>query len=124
MIDAARRLLRKIRPRRRPREERITLRIEPLESERGFRLSGELDIYTYEMLRDALEPELHGTVILDVAGVYFTDESGLSILVRTTRRLHEQGGSLVLRNPSAHVQKILDMTGVARMPGLTIEPEP
>jgi anti-sigma B factor antagonist len=128
MSDGIRRLLRRVRPPRgrlaRPQEQRSNLRIEPLESERGFRLSGDLDIYTHAMLRDALKPKLHGTLVVDIAGVDFIDESGLSVLVSAMKRLHEHGGLLVLRNPSGQVLKVLDMTELAGVPGLTIQPDP
>jgi anti-anti-sigma factor len=51
------------------------------------------------------------------------DDSGLGLLVGALRRIRRQGGSLVLRNPSAHVLRVLEVTGIAEVPGLTIEPE-
>lgn len=95
--------------------------IEPLESERGFRLSGDMDIHSGDALREALEPELHGTLVLDLAAVDFIDESGLATLLRAHKRLRDQGGSLILRSPRGQVQKVLDVTGVAEWPGLTIK---
>jgi anti-anti-sigma factor len=95
--------------------------IDPLESERGFRLSGGLDIYSVKAVREALEPELHGSLVLDLSAVDFMDDDGLGLLVRVFRRLREQGGSLVLRNPRGPVLHALEITGVARIPGVTIE---
>jgi anti-sigma B factor antagonist len=98
-------------------------RIEPLEAGRGFRLSGDLDIHGAHAVREALEPELHGSLVLDLSAVDFIDESGLATLLRTHKRLHDQGGSLVLRSPRGRVLKVLELTGVAELPGLTIEPD-
>jgi anti-anti-sigma factor len=93
-------------------------RIEPLGAERGFRLSGHLDIYGGDAVGEALEPELHGSLVLDLSAVDFIDESGLAILLRAHKRLHDQGGSLVLRSARGQVLKVLEVTGVAELPGL------
>lgn len=98
-----------------------SLRIEPLESGRGLRLSGELDIFSVESFRKALEPELQGTLVLDLAAVEFMDDSGLGLLVGTVKRLRDQEGSLVLRNPRSQILRVLEITGLVKMPGLTIE---
>jgi anti-anti-sigma factor len=97
--------------------------IEPLEAERGFRLSGELDIYGSDAVQEALEPERHGTLVLDLTAVDFIDESGLATLLRAHKRLHDHGGSLVLRSPRGQVLKVLEVTGVGEWAGLTIEPD-
>jgi anti-anti-sigma factor len=97
------------------------LRIEPLVAERGFRLSGDLDLYTVNAARAALEPELHGTLVLDLAALEFFDDSGLGLLVGTYKRLRQQDGSLILRNPTGHVLRVLDITGIAELPGLVVE---
>jgi len=98
-------------------------RIAALESERGLRLSGDLDLFSVDAVRAALEPELGGTLVLDLAGVEFMDDSGLGLLVWTVRRLSGQGGSLVLRNPDGRILRALELTGLAQLPGLRIERE-
>jgi stage II sporulation protein AA (anti-sigma F factor antagonist) len=116
MLDGIRRFLRAIREAPVP----VPCEVEPLDSEHGFRLSGELDIYRAQAVREALESELHGTLVLDMAGVTFIDESGLALLISTVKRLHRQGGSLVLRNPSDQIMRVLEMTGLAKLPGLDL----
>jgi stage II sporulation protein AA (anti-sigma F factor antagonist) len=96
-------------------------RIEPLESERGFQVSGAVDIYSARAVREALETELRGTLVLDLNRVDFIDESGLATLLTAHKRLQDQGGSLVLRRPRGQVLKVLEITGVAELPDLTIE---
>lgn len=108
--------------RRRKREPAIDLEIEPLASDRGFRLVGAIDVFTTDALSAALEPELHGTLVLDLAAVDYTDDSGLGLLIRTARRLCEQEGCLVLRNAHGNVQRVLEVTGMAQIPCLRIEP--
>jgi anti-anti-sigma factor len=96
------------------------LRIERLKSERGFRLTGAVDMYSVQSLRETLDAELHGSVVLDLAGVDYMNDDGLGLLVWAFKRLRQEGGSLVLRNPQADVRRALDMTGLSRV--LTIEP--
>jgi anti-sigma B factor antagonist len=95
-----------------------SLEIETLGSERGFRLSGALDICSADVLREALEPELHGTLVLDLSAVEFIDDSGLGILLRAHRRLSDRGGSLVVRNPRGPVLRVFGVTGLAGVLGL------
>jgi len=98
-----------------------TCHIQRLQSERGFRLSGDLDLMTVEAVREALQPELRGTLVLDLAGVRFTDDSGVGLLVGTYRQLRQHGGSLVLRSPREPVTRVLEITGIDRLEGLRIE---
>jgi anti-sigma B factor antagonist len=123
VLKAMRRFLRWLEGngRTRNRASRPYWGIEPLEGERGFCLSGGLDLYSVNAVREALEPELHGHLVLDLAAVDFMDDDGLGLLVRVFRSLREQGGSLVLRNPQGRVLHALEITGLARIPGLTIE---
>lgn len=111
MINAIRRLVRGIRRGRRSTPA-PTFRIEPLESGRGFRLMGALDLYTVGSVGKELEPELHGTLVLDLAAVDFMDDSGLGLLIGAVKRLREEGGSLVLRNPNDQILRVLEMTGL------------
>jgi anti-anti-sigma factor len=96
-------------------------RIAALERERGFRLGGDLDLFTVEAVRAALGEELHGTLVLDLAGVEFMDDSGLGLLVWLASRLGRRGGLLELRNPGGNVVRALEITGLAALPGLRIE---
>ena len=114
------RWLRRDRPPTPPREP--SCRIEPLESEHGFRLEGDLDLSTVESLRASLEPELHGTLVLDLSGVGYIDDSGLGLLVGTLKRLHQRNGRLVLRDPRSEIRRVFEVTGIVRLPGLSIEP--
>jgi anti-anti-sigma factor len=70
---------------------------------------GEVDIATCERLRDAIEPYLgpNQTVILDLADVTFADSQMLKVLIQARGRLTEDGGSLVLRNPSEIARRLL-----------------
>ena len=79
------------------------------------RLTGDLDCYTSPRLRSALLTLVGDgvrQVTLDMAGSKFIDSTGLSVLVGGLKRLREQGGSLVLREPSPEILRIFEITGL------------
>ncbi len=61
----------------------------------------------------------HG-LTLDLAGVEFIDSSGLRLLIGVDGDLRRDGFRLVIRRPSAPVQRILEITALERW--LQIEP--
>jgi anti-anti-sigma factor len=120
-VNLLRRFFRRFRREKVPAAAPGGLRIEPLAAESGFRLSGELDLYTVDLVREALEPDLHGTLVFDLSSLEFIDDTGLGFLIGTFKRLRREGGSLVLRNPHGHVLRVLQVTGIDSVPGLVIE---
>ncbi len=74
---------------------------------------GEIDIATAGRLRDVVEPFLgpHQTIVLDLSGVHFMDSACLSVLVYARGTLTADGGSLMLRNPSAAARRLLTAAG-------------
>lgn len=52
-----------------------------------------------------------GDVVLDMAGVFFIDSSGLRSLLSATRRAGERGGKVVLRSVGPEVTRLLEITG-------------
>ena len=48
-------------------------------------------------------------VVIDLARLSFIDVSGLNVLVLSSRRARAAGGTLVLRSPSRHVRRLLDV---------------
>ena len=85
-------------------------------------MSGDLDLFNVDVLRDALMPERHGTLVLDLSGVEFIDDSGLGLLVGTYKHLRESGGTLVLRDMQEPIRRVFEVTGIEKLPGLEIEP--
>ena len=59
----------------------------------------------------AMDGEAEGRVelVIDLARLSFIDVSGLNVLVLAARRARAAGGSLVLRSPSRHVRRLLDV---------------
>jgi anti-anti-sigma factor len=100
------------------------LEVEPLESERGFRLRGELDVDTYSILKAALEPELRGTIVLDLTALeYMEGDAGLGVLAWVIHTIGKKGGTLVLRNPLPAVRRAFEVTGLVALPGLRFDPQ-
>ena len=74
---------------------------------------GEIDIATAGRLRDVIEPHMgpKQKIILDLSEVEFMDSSALHVLVQARGRLTEDGGSLILRNPSSAAHRLLTVAG-------------
>jgi anti-anti-sigma factor len=78
-------------------------------------VKGEVDVATSARLADtiarAMERAAEGKVelVIDLARLSFIDVSGLNVLVLAARRARAGGGTLVLRSPSRHVRRLLDV---------------
>ncbi len=59
-----------------------------------------------------------GIIELDLAGVTFIDSSGLRVLVTLVKRVHHTSGTVVIRNPSRPVARIVEITGLNLLFGL------
>jgi anti-sigma B factor antagonist len=78
-------------------------------------VSGEVDLATAEMLRDALvkaEGESASGMVLDLHQVGFLDSTGIGELVGVHRRLRKSGRPLALVVPQGPIRKILAITGM------------
>lgn len=79
-------------------------------------VSGELDVYTAPLLRDALLTlplaELD-VVVGDLSGLEFMDSSGLGVLVAAQKKLRAGGGGLRLVCAGGPVLRMLDLTGLS-----------
>ncbi|MFN2543539.1 MAG: STAS domain-containing protein [Actinomycetota bacterium] len=99
------------------------LMVSELEGERGFRLSGELDMSNARELASNLDPEIlrGGTIVLDVPDLTFMDSTGLQVLIRCALQLGDRG-RIVLRAPGNLVRSILELAvRTDRLPNLVIE---
>jgi anti-anti-sigma factor len=77
-----------------------------MESPRGLRVAGELDISNVSALTDALEDEIGAgeDVTLDLRDVTFVDSTGLQVLFRA--RSLEGRGPLILLGPQPRVRTL------------------
>jgi anti-sigma B factor antagonist len=78
-------------------------------------LAGEIDAASSGRLRAVLGERVDDDhdVVIDLAGVRFIDSSGLGVLVGALRRFEAAGHHLALRAPTASLQRVLEMTGLA-----------
>ncbi len=80
--------------------------------------SGEIDLATVGVLRDALVKLIsthHGArVVLDLDGVTVLDDTGLGIVLGAAGRAREQGGDLVVVAASERLRQRFASTGLDR----------
>jgi anti-anti-sigma factor len=84
-------------------------------------LEGELDLATSPQLREqlvALTERADSVIVVDLTDLAFIDSTGLSVLVMALNRSRASGGSIVLRNPSPSVMRILEITGLVSIFGI------
>ncbi len=74
-------------------------------------LSGEIDSYTAPDLASRLSDTK--VEVVDLSAVTFIDSSGLRTLIEADRSRQDAGGRIVLRAPSAPVQRLLEISGLA-----------
>jgi anti-anti-sigma factor len=88
-------------------------RIELREGERSARMTGELDLGTYETAMAELAGlfEASGDVTLDLSDLTFVDSSGIRLFILLHQSLGQRG-RLVLHGPTPHVTGILQIAGL------------
>lgn len=75
-------------------------------------VAGELDAFTAPGLRAGIALAAGTEVLLDLAGVTFIDSSGLAMVVESHQRLRADDRRLVIVQPSAIVQRLLELSGL------------
>jgi anti-sigma B factor antagonist len=81
-------------------------------------ISGELDLYVDEELRDALKAaESLGvaTVIVDLSGVSFMDSTVCGTLLAQAKRYQAEHGELVLVADGNRAGRVLEVAGIDRV---------
>jgi anti-anti-sigma factor len=78
-------------------------------------VAGAIDLQTRESLATAGRTALQNgapALVLDLGGVTFIDSTGIGTLVELGHDAEDAEAQLVIRRPSARVQRILEMTGL------------
>ncbi len=87
-----------------------TLRLSP---------EGELDHHgAGEVLRAsarAIELHLPRRCVLDLGRVSFMDSSGVALILRLYKHMHDAGGRLRVENPAEQPLRVLDISGIDRL---------
>jgi anti-sigma B factor antagonist len=87
-----------------------------------LRLRGDLDVSNADSLRQVLDGLLERapqTLVVDLAGLGFADRAGLTVLVAARTRLAAQGHQLILVNAQPVVRRLLAVTGLDTVFGLS-----
>lgn len=96
------------------------LKIAALESRRGLKLSGEIDISNAKYLADSLDHlEESEDIHLDLSDLSFIDAAGLRVLMQAARRL-SKGKRLVLWSTPGFVKRLLAVMKVDEAQGLRL----
>jgi anti-anti-sigma factor len=86
-----------------------------LDSGINVALEGELDLATAPPLREQLS-ELVAMgwidITVDLAELQYIDSTGLSLLIRTQKRVEQTGGSLIVVHPTRATRRLLDTAGL------------
>lgn len=104
-------------------EQLLSIDIRPDDDGVVVVLSGELDMVSAADLRrsvDKVRTDGHTHVVVDMADLLFMDSSGISAIVTSLEELRRQGGSLVLRNTRPPIRRLLEITRIGTLPGLTV----
>jgi anti-anti-sigma factor len=75
-------------------------------------LTGEIDVSNVDSLRATIEPAVETAperVVFDLTALDFMDSSGIALLLQAATR----AGSVHLRQPSAIVRRIIEITGLS-----------
>lgn len=82
-------------------------------------LKGEFDEYTAQYVRLSLDTLLKdlacikpAELVLDFSGVSFMDSTGIGVLLGRYNKFCKNNVSMFIKNPQAHVDRILRMTGI------------
>jgi anti-anti-sigma factor len=89
--------------------------------------AGEVDMTVSAVLERALlEAAAPGTrrVVVDLRSLRFMDSSGVHALVKGYHAMGSAGGTLVVRNATGVVARVLYITGVAEALGMPVAAEP
>ena len=90
----------------------LDVQIDRSEKATVVRLRGDLDLATSgELQRTATDDLLQALVVVDLAGLFFCDSSGLRVLLDMHRRAAGGAGGLRLAGPSPEVDRMLELSG-------------
>ncbi len=108
-----------------PPDFRITLHHDDATASATFAVTGELDLATASVLRDAATAALAerpNVLTLNLAGVSFCDAAGLGGLLDLREHAGAAGVRLRVAAVSPAVQRVLDATGTAPLFSLRLRP--
>ena len=86
-------------------------------------MSGDEDRATQSLRRRALSRALlscHADMTVDLSGLAFADSSLMFDLAMLAQRLRQAGRKLVICDPQPNVQRLIEIVGLDRLPGVMV----
>lgn len=101
----------------------FAVEVSSFEGEVVLKLHGELDSWAQPQFAAALAgiEASHACVVLDLADLDFVDAGSMGLIQQARKRARLRGTDLVLRSPSPHLSRILELTGLS--PGVSSHAE-
>jgi anti-sigma B factor antagonist len=99
-------------------DEQLTIVVAPGSECVTLRLTGEIDLSTAPLVRDAglaATRQPVPSIRFDLSGVTFMDLTGLEALLATRRRAARDGIQIHLIDPRRNVMRVLEATRTARL---------
>ena len=97
----------------------LTVRVAKLdEHTRLVALAGELDLYSADAFRGALDAALDDgatRLVIDLGEVDFIDSVALGVLANAMKRLRALGGGLAVISSNQQIVRVFEITGLDRL---------
>ena len=88
-----------------------------------LKVSGDEDRATQSLRRRDLSRALlscRADLVVDLSGLSFADSSLMLDLAMLARRLRHAGRKLVLQNAQPNIQRLIEIVGLDRLPGVLV----
>ena len=90
------------------------------------RVMGEIDHHSARRIRERIDREAFHVrprvLVLDLSGVGFMDSSGIALILGRVEVATELGGVVQIIGANASVKKLIHLSGIERITGLTVSP--
>lgn len=94
----------------------MDITVNSLDGRTNVAILGEMDADNCTELTNRLfggdDGVVSSEVLLDLSGLTFLDSSGVSEILRVQDKVAEEGGSLLLANPTSTVYRVFEITGL------------
>ena len=88
------------------------------------RIFGEIDHHTARPIREKIDKEAFLTrprvLVIDLSGVGFMDSSGIALILGRVEVAGELGGVVQIVGSNPQVKKLIRLSGIERLSGLTV----
>jgi stage II sporulation protein AA (anti-sigma F factor antagonist) len=83
-----------------------------------LRVEGFLDAHTFEQLEEAIRVVFDGgcfKLVVDLGRVDYISSAGAGVLIGARSESQENGGDIVLLNPTENVKEVFDLLGLTQI---------